>query len=697
MEYYNNILCIPVRELLEVMSASNYRQLAARGKLQVARRGCRGRCALVVFDSLPDKYRAAARERYPQGGIMQLQKWFRDNYTLDAEARTFFSRFRFDNGDPLPAGKIAEYTVNASVIRAVQRLMANARALRQAQLDGRVQWSEMAAAVAYFRQEYGHTLPESALRFRKKVAEFARTGYGSLISGKFRNQNSRKVNHKIERLILSLDSLPERPFNTTVAEMYNQFVCGELDVYDPETGELFDPGEFADRNGEPVALSAATVANYLNNPKNRALRSRLHDSAWDFNNRYRPHHSRKAPVWAFSKISLDDRDLPRKMADGTRVKAYYAYDVASGCVIGHAYSRLKTADLFIDCVRSMFRLIDRQGWNCPAEVEVEHHLVNNFADGLIRAGVVFPFVRWCNPGNSQEKRAEHFNRAKKYGVEKRLQTGIGRWYARLEANRPREEKVYDEHNNTYKEATYTYDQLVADDLRVIDEYNRRPHPNQKLYPGLTRWEVLCQNQNPGLSPVDKALLCRFIGERTRTSVRRSMYCTVRGQKFRLPSPEVLGRLAPNDYGVEACWLPDETGAVPEVYLYQGGSFIARCTPVEAYNEATAEQTDEDRRNYTEQAKYVSEFDALMKREQIRKVRILPRGLPSGEAETVGVPAGDQPGDQPGTQSYGQPGTKSGQPGEPPAHSTPGAAASDAGSSDDFGFGADYAALARQDL
>ena len=43
----------------------------------------------------------------------------------------------------------------------------------------------------------------------------------------------------------------------------------------------------------------------------------------------------------------------------------------------------------------------------PAQVEVEHHLVNNFADGLMKAGVVFPFVRWCNPGNSQEKRAEH--------------------------------------------------------------------------------------------------------------------------------------------------------------------------------------------------------------------------------------------------------------------------------------------------
>lgn len=664
MEYHNNTLCISARELMAVMSKPNYDQMVNRGKVEVARRACRGQYALVVFDSLPDKYKAAAKELYPEGGTMQLQKWFRDNYTLDAEARSFFSRFRFDNGDPLPAAKITEYTVNASVIRAIQCLMANTKALHRAQPGGRVQWDDMAAAVAYFKQEYGHTLPESTLRFRKKVAEFNRMGYVCLISGKFQNQNSRKVNYKIERLILSLDSLPERPFNTTVAEMYNQFVCGELDVYDPETGELFDPEEFTDKNGDPIALSETTVANYLNNPKNRALRSRLHDSAWDFNNRYRPHHNRKAPVWAFSKISLDDRDLPRKMADGTRVKAYYAYDVASGCVIGHAYSRLKTADLFIDCVRNMFRLIDRQGWNCPAEVEVEHHLVNNFADGLIRAGVVFPFVRWCNPGNSQEKRAEHFNRAKKYGVEKRLQVGIGRWYARLEANRPKEEKVYDEHNNTYKEATYTYDQLVADDIRTIAEYNNQLHPNQKLYPGLTRWEVLCQNQNPDLSPVDKALLYRFIGEKTRTSIRRSMYCTVRGEKFRLPSPELLQRLAPNDYEVQAYYLPNEAGEVSEVYIYQDAAFIAECAPVGAYNEATAEQTDEDRRNYTEQANYVSEFDALMKREQIRKVRILPHDLPADEAEPIETVA------------------------LPPEAEEP---------ADDFGFDTDYAALAKQEL
>lgn len=634
MEYYNNILCASVNDLMAVMSESNYKQLAARGRIEVARRACRGNCALVVLDSLPDKYKAAMKEACPNAGIMQLHKWFRDNYEIDAEARTFFSTFRFDNGDLLKPDKVNEYTVNASVIRSIQRLMANTRMLRKSQLDGRIQWDEMATAVAYFKKEYGHTLPESTLRFRKKVAEFNREGYVCLISGKFQNQNSRVVNYKIERLLLSLDSQPERPFNTTVHEMYLQFVCGELDVYDPETGELFDPEEYTDKTGEPIMLSEATVRNYLNNPKNLALRSKIHDSAWDFNNKHRPHHKRKSPLWAFSKVSLDDRDLPRKMADGNRVKAYYAYDVASGCVIGYAYNRLKTADLFIDCVRNMFRLIDRQGWNCPAEVEVEHHLVNNFADGLIRAGVVSPFVRWCNPGNSQEKRAEHFNRAKKYGVEKRLQVGIGRWYARLEANRPKEEKIYDEYNNTYKEATYTYDQLVADDIRAIAEYNNQLHPNQKRYPGLTRWEVLCQNQNPDLSPVDKAMLYRFIGEKVKTSIKRSKYCRVNYEDYSLPAPELIGRLAPNDYSVEAYYLPDDEGKVPEVYVYQGDNFIAKCALIRAYNEAAAEQTDEDRQLYAEQAKYNAQFDAMIKREQIRKVRILPKDTPTEEAEIV---------------------------------------------------------------
>lgn len=637
MEYYNGRLCTTVKELSAVMSYSSYRKSAERGRIDVARQGKgSGNYALIVVETLPDDVKRQLEEAYPQMDKMRLVEWIKENYALDTEARAFFYAFRFSNGNTLPKEKITEYTANASVIRCVLRLKNNAAALRQASKGGTIQWAEMAEVITACKEEYGHTLPENPMRFRKKVAEFNRVGYECLISGKFGNQSARKVDYKTERLILSLDSLPNRPFNTTVHELYMQFVCGELDVYDPKTGELINPDDFTDKKGNPLALSETTIANYLNNPKNRVLRAKGHNTGWDFNNEYRPHHHRISPTFAFSKVSLDDRDLPRKMPNGNRVKAYYAYDVASGCVIGYAYNRLKTTDLFIDCVRNMFQLIDRHGWNCPAEVEVEHHLVNNFADGLIRAGTVFPFVRWCNPGNSQEKRAEHFNRAKKYGVEKKLQVGIGRWYAALESNRPKVEKVYDEYNNTYKEATYSFEQLVADDIRAINEYNNQLHPNQAYYKGMTRWEVLCRMQNPDLRPVDKAILYQYIGERTHTSIRRSMYCTVRHTKYQLPNPELIARLASNDYEVDAFYMPDEEGKVSEVYLYQRGRFIARCEPVKAYNEAKAEQTEEDRQNYTEQAKYLSQFDAMVRRDQIQKVNVSRRDEAAVEPDEVEV-------------------------------------------------------------
>ena len=35
------------------------------------------------------------------------------------------------------------------------------------------------------------------------------------------------------------------------------------------------------------------------------------------------------------------------------MKAYYAYDVVSGAVVGYAYNRYKTTELFLDCMRNI--------------------------------------------------------------------------------------------------------------------------------------------------------------------------------------------------------------------------------------------------------------------------------------------------------------------------------------------------------
>lgn len=630
-------------ELAPIMSIPNYKKLAAKEKINVVRSGRGlGGYVLVEIATMPLRFQERIKLKYGDMKEYVIRNWLGSHYYIDAKAREFYTRFRFDNGDTLPPEHIQEYTVNASVIEAVMRAMEDATFMRKAMKAGPVNWGELAGAISYYQAEFGHTLPVSSNRFKKRVNDFKANGYESLISRKFMNQNRRKVTYDIERLLLSIDAQPEQPFNTTVWEQYNLFVQGELELYDPETGEVLNPADFTDKDGNPLVLSPATVANYLNNPKNKALRGKLHMSQWDFNNAYRPYHLRSIGEYSLSKVSLDDRDLPRPMKDGNRVKAYYAYDVVSGAVVGYAYNRYKTTELFLDCMRNMFQTLDRNGMYIPAELEVEHHLVSDFADGLMQAGTVFPLIRWCNPGNSREKRAEHKNREKKYGVEKRTQVGIGRWYAKLEANRPKEEKVYDEKNNTYKVKTYSYEELVADDIRAIETFNAQPHPNQKRYPGMSRWDVLCAHQNPNLAPWDKAVLYRFIGQHTETTIRQNTYCTVMYNQYGLPSPEIIEKLEPRNYKVDAYYLPDADGTINEVYIYQNGRYIATCKPVARYNENTAEQTEYDKAAYTEQSKYVAQFDKMMKDGKIKRVGILAKEeaklITEVQAEAVPLPA-----------------------------------------------------------
>ena len=652
MEYYKDILCISHEDLTRndakdgepsdaIMSESNYKKLTSgegRERMNVVRPGKGfGNYALVELASIPERFMVKINRKYPNKGVnLILRKWFDEHYYPDDAARSWFSTFRYEDGKrgkEIPPEKQVEWTVNASVLNAVIALFNDKKMMCRAMQGRRVNWDEMAEAVDFYREKYGHTLLSSPARFKEKVNAYKAEGYAALVDKRQVNQSARKVNVRIERLLLSIAALPTNPFNNTVNELYSQFIEGVIDICDPITGELFQPEDFY-KKGKPVYLSDSTIWNYMNKTKNKILLEKMRMSWTDFNHKVRPHHDRHNGEFSFSKISLDDRDLPRKATNGVRPKAYYAYDVTSGCVIGYAYNRLKNTTLFMDCIRNMFRTIERNGWNVPAQVEVENHLVNQFADGLMRAGAVFPFVRWCNPTNSQEKRAEHFNRAKKYSVEKKNHAGIGRWYLKLSVNRPIEEKIFDEENNNYREKLYDYDELVADDIADINEYNNMLHPNQALYPGMTRWQVLCEKMNPDLMPINKALLYRYIGECTETSIHRNQYCQVLNTKFWLSSPEMIDALQPNDYKVKAYYLPEEDGSIQEVYIYQNDCYIDTCKDMGAYNEATCEQTDEDREIFTNQSKFMSQFDKMVKDGKIQKVVIIPKEEKAAIAATV---------------------------------------------------------------
>lgn len=643
MEYYGNRLCISMRDLVDsgIMTEPNYKAMASRGRFDVVRRGggAAGSYALVAVDSLPERYKAKVDEVYPGGTRLKLENWIKSNYELDPGATAYF--FSPEKcGIRLGAEKAKEYSVNASVLNTCIKLYESAYASHK-MFGGKYNWDMMATTIETLRKEYGHTLPASTLRFRKKVNEYKAKGYECLISGKFGNQSARKVDYKTERLILGIAVLPNKPWNTNVLELYNSFVTGELDVYDPETGEMFNPDDFTDKNGEPKALSEATINNYLNKPKNRLLIDHKLMGYTTFMHEVAPHMHRNRPEFSLSKVSFDDRDLPRKLKDSKqRPKAYYAYDVASDCCIGYAYNRGKNVDLVVDMFRNMFRLLDRNGWGCPAEVEVENHLMSQWKDSFLRAGVMFPFVRFCAPMNSQEKHAEHKNRSKKISIEHKNHVGIGRFYAKSRQYRTENVKVFDERNNTYVDKEYySWDELIADDMKDIHEYNHALHPNQKKYPGMTRWDVLVANINPTLQPLDKATIARYVGEKVGTTIRRNSYCRVCGEDWWLSKVEAIEHLAPNDYKVDAYYLTDEAGKITDMYIYQNDLYIDKLENIGTFNTAKAEQTEEDERIFLEQRKKIAHFQKYMEERAIERVGITEKraeGIPDDMEDVIEI-------------------------------------------------------------
>ena len=189
MEYFGNKLCISARELVDsgVVSEANYKKMASRGRIDVVRRGggAAGAFALVAVDSLPGEYKERVNGLFPDGAATHLKGWVCSNYETDQQAVAFFHS-RENTGIDLPPEKINEYVVNASVLNCCIKLYERA-ATAQKLFGGKYNWEQMARTIEALRDEYGHTLPASTLRFRKKVNEYKKEGYSCLISGKFGN------------------------------------------------------------------------------------------------------------------------------------------------------------------------------------------------------------------------------------------------------------------------------------------------------------------------------------------------------------------------------------------------------------------------------------------------------------------------------------------------------------------------------
>ena len=624
-QYIDGNLAISVNDWCSAgLTYAQFNHDSKTGYLEIARRGINGN-TLIWVDSIkrPERMRAI------EAVLGKAHTEESDIYSVrvSANARQFFSSYVKQDGSRLDARQINEYTLKASLFEAMHSGMQKQQSVRAA-AGKRLQKGEWLGQMLTWWQRQCENEGGAAFGVVKSYTntrslerafqQYVNEGYASLVHKGIGSDNARKVSRSLKNLLVALYRMNDKPFASRVLELYREFMSGTTELYDKATGEVYRPQDFL-HNGKAEELSESTVWNYLKDVVDNTAIYSDRNGHFDYQNSRRPKHHRKLGEYSLSKISMDDVALSRKIIgrngkEGWLYK-YIAVDVVSGYYFRPAYVVGKPNERTVyESFRNMFCELVSLGLPMPAELEVEHHLMSN----IPWLDEVFKFVRFCQ--SPTEKRAEHNIRSLKWGTAKDMGHTRGRWYAKSEAYRAIRNKV----DGDYTEPVYEWQQVVMDDLADIERHNNELHPLQKTYPGMTRRDVLLKHVNPDLKPIDMAYLLQFIGNITETSIRNNDYCMVAQEAFEIKDFDCLNRLQPNNTKVTAYWLPNESGSVESVYLYQDGRYIGEADNRSRYdyNENAAERTAEDEANMLHQQKRLAKFDKFIRtrREELPTIR-----------------------------------------------------------------------------
>ena len=624
---------ITYQELIpEIMSAENFRQMKVRGKIRVSCTGGNGRQILIEYNTLPTKptnYKALVEAKYGKPQEYISMEPLKALAVEDGAVRQYYADYTLPTtGEHLPLEYQLKYVRQCYWLGAIDKALVNKKSTKDIlgiSIDKL--WENFSVLINADTE--GHELPTSVSRLKRRYRVYRDKGMTGLIEAwRFGNDYARKVSEKIEGLILSLFCQPHKPYMNEVCMEFRKFMRGERQIVDTLTGEVYNPMDFYVnvakakskskkvegeqlRLTEPYMLGESTVDYYVKKPGNEVVINKYRLKAQEYDSKYRPSVKRIGAFYALAKISMDDIDLPFQGPNGDRVvKSYQVYDCASEAIIGVSFSEDKNMELIMEALRDMFRLIVRNGWGVPWEIEMERHLTSamkgkvdketgEWYDDIFTPGAVFPATRICQ--RAQEKRAEGFIKKKKYGFQKKREGFQGRFYSRLLTNRL---------NQDQKPLRQLYEEIVQHEIDDIYAFNHELHPKQELYPNMTRWQVLEQTQHPQLPKYQPQQVIQFIGYSTATSIRAGV-ARVQYGDYMLPDITLIKETTYNGE-ITAYYLPDEDGMVNSVYPFEDGKFLCEAMKKMGFHEAVIEQTAEDKVIMQEQWAQQKSFDKMVK-------------------------------------------------------------------------------------
>jgi hypothetical protein len=183
---------------------------------------------LLNWNYLPSEWKEILTQKYgnPEKTYNALERYF----ALDAKARHFYESFRFQDGTALKPEQISKYTINASVLNALELLRKDRQAIHKAKGNpgsSKILWPSIMSDLKGFNNHllttYGveHTLKPGE-RLKEKLRLFLREGYELLIDGRNKLNNAAKVKEdKQEVLIEELLKKHTNLDNAQVATLYN--------------------------------------------------------------------------------------------------------------------------------------------------------------------------------------------------------------------------------------------------------------------------------------------------------------------------------------------------------------------------------------------------------------------------------------------------------------------------------------------
>ena len=605
----NNTVAVHYTELVPRFW-SDYRSLRRRlniddqkgyGIKVIQRGGGKDNKLLIDYDTLPKRY----QQKIPDPRVAEhLLEPF---YIVDRETQDYYHNYQYPDGSYLLPETIEDLIVNASVLKAAVKLeeaRTRERMTKGGTLRGiaKTVFEDVHDFNDYLMQHHGvkHSLNTTYKRFQQQLNAFKEQSYYGIIKDPEGNskQNAMKRDEETHKLLRNLLAGREtKPSPSQVADEYNAFLAGYIDVINNDTGEVYNPSEYK-------KLSTRTITSFLSTWESKiGTDAKRSGDRQKLINQYIPYHSFERPVLAGTIISIDDRQPPFEFADGKRMWWYLAIDVASECITAWAYGKTKE-ELIKNFYRNLVANYQSWGIQLPAEVECESSLNSSFTDTFLKEGAMFEHVNIFR-NNARSKIIERFFRDLRYQIEKSRIGWLARPFARDEANQ----------SGPGKKQIIPYDILVKQCLKDIMIWNNMPKKGDTI----SRFDYFMQNQNPDLVPTNYKSFIQDLGTKQTTSckagiVHLQMKEWLLGDNGTIYTGEKLIRLLKQveRKTIDVYYLASDQGDVVKAMVYENGRYICEILPKPKSMRGKKETTEDHAEAKTVMSAYTNTVAAYMR-------------------------------------------------------------------------------------